>query len=167
MQWLNLQDHYQSCCIIHDSMMFTASKQLHAYNKEGKQCWVECLFSTQALQSLQNSRTSGRMHAHSAPSNFFVLLALHCPVLPQVLELLSHINKRVKALPGCSLPLLPLLQLAVGGSSSSSAPASPMVASFALVYVEMGQPRAPAEEQLQAVSRVGAGLVVGYGVCRI
>jgi hypothetical protein len=72
-----------------------------------------------------------------------------------VLELLSHINKRVRALPACSLPLLPLLQLAVG-SSSSGGVASPMVASFALVYVEMGQPRAPAEEQLQAVSSIGS-----------
>jgi hypothetical protein len=86
------------------------------------------------------------------PAYFFPLLL---PVSLQVLELLSHINKRVKALPGCSLPLLPLLQLAVGGGSSSSSssatPPSPMVASFALVYVEMGQPWSPPEEQLQAV----------------
>uniref|UniRef100_A0A383W1Y8 Proteasome component Ecm29 N-terminal domain-containing protein n=1 Tax=Tetradesmus obliquus TaxID=3088 RepID=A0A383W1Y8_TETOB len=68
----------------------------------------------------------------------------------KVLELLSHINKRVRALPGCSLPLLPLLQLAVG--------ASPMVASFGLVYVEMGQPRASPEEQLQAVPLLLSGI---------
>lgn len=65
---------------------------------------------------------------------------------PQVLELLNHINKRVKALPSTQLPLLPLVRLALDGS------AGPMVRSFALVYVEMAQPRAPPQQQLEAVS---------------
>lgn len=63
-----------------------------------------------------------------------------------MLELLNHINKRVKALPGTALPLLPLVRLALAAESG------PMVRSFALVYVELGQPRAPAAEQLAAVS---------------
>jgi hypothetical protein len=41
-----------------------------------------------------------------------VLLLL---LLPQVLDLLNHINKRVKALPGTALPLLPLVRGAGGG----------------------------------------------------
>lgn len=64
----------------------------------------------------------------------------------QVLELLNHINKRVKALPSTQLPLIPLVNLALDGSSG------PMVRSFALVYVELGQPRALPQQQLDAVS---------------
>eukprot|EP00878_Enallax_costatus_P020969 GHUV01022185.1.p1 GENE.GHUV01022185.1~~GHUV01022185.1.p1 ORF type:complete len:557 (+),score=262.61 GHUV01022185.1:128-1798(+) len=73
-------------------------------------------------------------------------------VRAKVLELLNHINKRVKALPSTQLPLIPLVKLALDGS------AGPMVRSFALVYVEMGQPRAPPQQQLEAVPLLLDGL---------
>ena len=79
------------------------------------------------------------------------------------MEVLSHINKRVKNSATIRLPLLPLLQLATqqppaaaaaGGGSAPAPSSSPLVRSFALVYADMAAERATAEEQLAAVSGV-------------
>ena len=65
----------------------------------------------------------------------------------QVLELLSHVNKRVKGHNDIKLPLLPLLELYNQNAGQ------PLVRNFSLVYMEMACERATPEERLQAVSR--------------
>ncbi len=69
------------------------------------------------------------------------------------MSILSHINKRVKADGSLRLPLAPLSTL----FRNSATP--PVVANFALVYLEMGLPRADASERASLV----AGLLVGVG----
>jgi hypothetical protein len=64
----------------------------------------------------------------------------------QVLELLSHVNKRVKGHDNIKLPLLPLLEV----YNQENAP--PLVRNFSLVYVEMACDRASQEETYEAVS---------------
>ena len=54
----------------------------------------------------------------------------------KVLELLSHVNKRVKALPALQLPLHELVALFVASPA-------PLVRNFALVYLETTLARAP------------------------
>lgn len=58
-------------------------------------------------------------------------------VIWQVLEILSHVNKRVKHQHEIGLPLLSLWKLYTDPA------ASPMVRNFAIVYVEMAFERAP------------------------
>ncbi|KAH0895160.1 hypothetical protein HID58_057589 [Brassica napus] len=60
---------------------------------------------------------------------------------PAVLEILSHVNKRVKHHHEIGLPLLELWKLYTDPA------ASPMVRNFAIVYVEMAFERAPAKER--------------------
>ncbi|CAK0785632.1 hypothetical protein CVIRNUC_008843 [Coccomyxa viridis] len=62
----------------------------------------------------------------------------------KVLELLSHVNKRVKGHDEIKLPLLPLLEV----YNRSDAP--PLVRNFSLVYVEMAFERASPEDRLEA-----------------
>lgn len=57
----------------------------------------------------------------------------------QVLEILSHVNKRVKHQHEIGLPLLSLWKLYTDSA------AYPMVRNFAIVYVEMAFERAPAK----------------------
>ena len=57
----------------------------------------------------------------------------------QVLEILSHVNKRVKHQPEIGLPLLELWNI------FSEANAAPMVRNFSIVYIEMAFERAPTE----------------------
>ncbi|XP_024006382.1 proteasome-associated protein ECM29 homolog isoform X1 [Eutrema salsugineum] len=59
----------------------------------------------------------------------------------KVLEILSHVNKRVKHQHEIGLPLLDLWKLYTDPA------ASPMVRNFAIVYVEMAFERAPAKER--------------------
>ncbi|VYS53613.1 unnamed protein product [Arabidopsis thaliana] len=59
----------------------------------------------------------------------------------QVLEILSHVNKRVKHQHEIGLPLLALWKLYTDPA------AAPMVRNFAIVYVEMAFERAPAKER--------------------
>ncbi|CAN8246973.1 unnamed protein product, partial [Cochlearia groenlandica] len=59
----------------------------------------------------------------------------------KVLEILSHVNKRVKHQLEIGLPLLSLWKLYTDSA------ASPMVRNFAIVYVEMAFERAPAKER--------------------
>lgn len=67
------------------------------------------------------------------------------PSRMQVLELLSHVNKRVKGHDDIKLPLLPLLEV------YNQAAAPPLVQNFSLVYLEMACERATAEEKFEAV----------------
>ncbi|GBF95386.1 hypothetical protein Rsub_07814 [Raphidocelis subcapitata] len=62
----------------------------------------------------------------------------------KVLELLGHVNKRVKAARALRLPLLPLVRLATGA-------AAPMVRSFALVYTETAVDRAQRDDLIAAL----------------
>lgn len=57
----------------------------------------------------------------------------------QVLEILSHVNKRVKHDPVIGLPLLELWNI------YNEANAAPMVRNFCIVYIEMAFERAPVE----------------------
>ncbi|GFH24531.1 uncharacterized protein HaLaN_22343, partial [Haematococcus lacustris] len=61
-----------------------------------------------------------------------------------VLEILAHVNKRLKGAPACQLPLTPLLDM------FSQPSAAPMVRSFCLVYVEMAVERCPPAQRLPA-----------------
>ncbi len=72
-------------------------------------------------------------------------LSFWAPV--QVLELLSHVNKRVKGHNDIKLPLLSLLELYKQNAGQ------PLVCNFSLVYMEMACERASAEERFEAVSR--------------
>ena len=63
----------------------------------------------------------------------------------QVLEMLSHINKRVKGHPGIGLPLAELVAL------HQRPGAAPMTRNFALVYVEMAFGRATPDARLAVV----------------
>ena len=69
----------------------------------------------------------------------------------QVLELLSHVNKRVKGHSDIKLPLLSLLEL------YRQSDGQPLVRNFSLVYMEMACERATAEEKLKAVSMQSHG----------
>ncbi len=73
----------------------------------------------------------------------------------QVLEILAHVNKRVKGQP-IKLPLRELLPLAA--VSAEPAPELAMVRSFALVYLEMASERSAAAERMEAVAPLLSGL---------
>ena len=64
----------------------------------------------------------------------------------QVLELLSHVNKRVKGHDDIKLPFLALLEV------YNQSTGRPLVCNFSLVYVEMACERTTAEERFEAVS---------------
>jgi hypothetical protein len=64
-----------------------------------------------------------------------------------VLELLSHVNKRVQGQKGMKLPLEALLDLVTAAGSAA------MTQNFALVYVEMASKRASPLERFELVSR--------------
>lgn len=66
----------------------------------------------------------------------------------QVLEILSHVNKRVRGHEHIKLPLDALLDLYLLDTSA------PLVKNFAIVYVEMAMDRCSPEQQLKAVSHV-------------
>ena len=62
----------------------------------------------------------------------------------QVLEILSHVNKRVKGRSAVKLPLAQLLDTALSVTS-------PLVRNFGVIYAEMAFERADALERLHAV----------------
>ena len=66
--------------------------------------------------------------------------------MSQVLELLSHVNKRVQGQKDIKLPLGPLLDLFKDPGSAA------MTQNFALVYVEMAFTRASPLERFELVS---------------
>lgn len=63
----------------------------------------------------------------------------------QVLEILSHVNKRVRGHDQIKLPLDALLDLYLSDSSA------PLVKNFAVVYVEMAMDRSLQDQQTTAV----------------
>lgn len=83
------------------------------------------------------------MHAHRRQP-FQLLLPQRHPAL-QVLELLTHVNKRVKGHDEIQLPLEQLLDLYKAPGSSL------LVRNFALVYVEMAFERASTEDKHKLV----------------
>ena len=54
----------------------------------------------------------------------------------QVLEILTHVNKRIKGQASMQLPLKPLLDVYASAGSG-------MVKNFAIVYIEMAMERCP------------------------
>jgi proteasome component ECM29 len=73
-------------------------------------------------------------------------------LISQVMEMLSHINKRVKDQTAIQLPLRELLKLYISADSVS------MVKNFALVYIEMAYDRAPVDEQTEVIGSLLLGL---------
>ncbi|KAK7300265.1 hypothetical protein RJT34_11106 [Clitoria ternatea] len=63
------------------------------------------------------------------------------PVRNKVLEILSHVNKRVKLQPGVGLPLSELWKL------YSDSAAVPMIRNFCIVYIEMASQRVTVKEK--------------------
>ncbi|KAG1660153.1 hypothetical protein FOA52_007810 [Chlamydomonas sp. UWO 241] len=91
------------------------------------------------------------------------LATTHDAVRKKVLEILSHVNKRVKGQPSIKLPvaeLLPMVSLEPAPGAPHAPPADQlaMVRSFALVYLEMAFERAPADARLEALSPLLVGL---------
>jgi hypothetical protein len=70
------------------------------------------------------------------------------------MEILAHVNKRIKGQAFIKLPLKELLPLvALPAADQPAAPASQaMVRSFGLVYLEMAFERATPQERLEGVS---------------
>lgn len=67
----------------------------------------------------------------------------------KVLEILSHANKRVRAVPALRLPLHALAQLYAAEGTGA------MARNFAVVYLEQAVTRAPPQERFD---EVGAGV---------
>ena len=75
----------------------------------------------------------------------------------QVLEILSHVNKRIKGHDSIALPLEALLDLSLAADSA------PLVRNFGLVYAEMACDRATPQQRWQAVRLLSAHLRL---ICR-
>lgn len=63
----------------------------------------------------------------------------------QVLEILTHVNKRIKGHASMQLPLKPLLDVYANAASG-------MVKNFAIVYIEMAMERCPMADRELLVS---------------
>ena len=74
------------------------------------------------------------------------------PVRAKLMAILSHLNKRVKGNAEIALPLRGLAELYLRPA------AAPVVANFALVYLEMGFGRASADERRALLPRLLVGL---------
>ena len=74
------------------------------------------------------------------------------PVRAKLMAILSHLNKRVKGNAEIALPLRGLAELYLKPA------AAPVVANFALVYLEMGFGRASADERRALLPRLLVGL---------
>lgn len=68
----------------------------------------------------------------------------------KILEILSHVNKRIKGQMAIKLPLAELQAMFLDSASP------PMTRNFALVYCEMAFERAEAADRLQTVRRLFA-----------
>ncbi|CAM6029521.1 unnamed protein product [Sphagnum balticum] len=76
----------------------------------------------------------------------------HHPTRLKVMEILTHINKRVKDQVSIKLPLIDLLKL------YQSPDAVPMVRNFAIVYIEMAFERSTVEEKSELVPSLMLGI---------
>lgn len=82
-------------------------------------------------------------------------LAQPAPALrTKLLEILSHINKRLHALPALALPLDALLAL----YRAPGSPPSPVVKNFAVVYLDKAFPRAAPSARRAALPKLIAGI---------
>eukprot|EP01113_Clastostelium_recurvatum_P027951 TRINITY_DN3387_c0_g1_i2.p1 TRINITY_DN3387_c0_g1~~TRINITY_DN3387_c0_g1_i2.p1 ORF type:complete len:1971 (+),score=451.33 TRINITY_DN3387_c0_g1_i2:78-5990(+) len=78
----------------------------------------------------------------------------HAGTRKKVLEVLGHINKRVKPTPSIHLPLSDLVEQFTDASTPL------IVKNFGIIYIEMGWPRAPLEEKLQIASKLIPGIAM-------
>jgi proteasome component ECM29 len=96
------------------------------------------------------------------PAAIAQLRSSHETTRKKVLELLSHVNKRVKSQPALKLPISELLALFTADvPPGEPAASSATVRNFALVYTEIAAERAAPADRLAAVSggcRGDAGL---------
>jgi proteasome component ECM29 len=79
------------------------------------------------------------------------------PLQAKLMEILSHVNRRVKALPRLRLPMADLLQWLHGDGGGAGAP-GPMGQNFGMIYVEMGWARMEHSEQRSLIALVMHGL---------
>ena len=80
------------------------------------------------------------------------MASVHASTKKKVMEILSHVNKRLKAQPGMKLPLADLTTLYVNLERP------PMVRNFALVYVEQAFDRADPEDRAAQITRLLHGV---------
>lgn len=93
------------------------------------------------------SRTHQEESESAVISTCTILAAqISCLYRAQVLEMLSHVNKRVRGHDQIKLPLDALLDLYLTDASA------PLVKNFAIVYVEMAMERSTEDQQAAAVS---------------
>ena len=78
--------------------------------------------------------------------------SVHASTKKKVMEILSHVNKRLKAQPSMRLPLDDLTSLYLNLERP------PMVRNFALVYVEQAFERAPPEDRAAQIVRLLHGI---------
>lgn len=76
------------------------------------------------------------------------MASVHASTKKKVMEILSHVNKRLKAQPTMKLPLADLTTLYVNLERP------PMVRNFALVYVEQAFERATPEDRAAQITRL-------------
>ncbi len=92
-----------------------------------------------------------RSHQEESESDVITTCAIlaalvSCLCSAQVLEMLSHVNKRVRGHDQIKLPLDALLDLYLTDASA------PLVKNFAIVYIEMAMERSTEDQQAAAVS---------------
>lgn len=124
-----------------------------------------CAVQLEGLGFLEarTTQTTRRFNSTSLPPAPEGLPQFHLTIhhgRPQVMEILSHINKRVKGHDAISLPLGDLIRLYLDTAHS-------MVRNFAIVYVEMGYTRCAPAPSLP--SSCGRSLLAwpGEHTCRV
>ncbi|GFR47108.1 hypothetical protein Agub_g8793, partial [Astrephomene gubernaculifera] len=77
----------------------------------------------------------------------------------KVLEILAHVNKRIKGQPSLQLPLRELVSMYTAEAPQGTTAASyGMVRNFSLVYAEMAAERAPGAERMAVLSSLLTGI---------
>ncbi|XP_026680942.1 proteasome adapter and scaffold protein ECM29, partial [Diaphorina citri] len=87
------------------------------------------------------------------PPVLLKLSSTHEEVKKKVIELLTHISKRIKARPNVQLPVKSLLDLYQDPSSNS------FIVNFAIIYIKIGFPRLPEAQERQHVYNIIGHLV--------